>query len=169
MLATLKPAEAAAQAVLNAVRTDDGVLALPIDPVVIARGLGINVYHAPMPASVSGYLIKKLTSGPDIFLNENHSPVRQRFTCAHELGHYRKMFESDALPPDQYFFKRDNLASCGIDDDEIYANQFAAELLMPRDAVTDLMAQGLERFEVARRLHVSPDALGHRLTNLRLG
>lgn len=74
--------------------------------------------------------------------------------------------DEDRVPPQSYYYKRDGLASCGVDADEIFANQFAAALLMPRDAVVDLHHQGFDRLGAAERLHVSMDAIGHRYANL---
>src|SRR3954469_4734973 len=65
---------------------------LPVDPFAIARKLGIQVFiDYGLPGEVSGMLRKR--SGyqdPEILLNANDSRNRQRFTCAHELGHYNQ-------------------------------------------------------------------------------
>ncbi|KAA0096937.1 ImmA/IrrE family metallo-endopeptidase [Mycolicibacterium sp. P1-18] len=168
MSTALSPQAAATSALEPFTGPDEAVLT-PIDPVVVARQLGINVYSSALPADVSGYIVKRAaSSAPDIFLNSEHSPVRQRFTCAHELGHYFAILNKGANAPDTYVFKRDALASCGIDNSEIYANQFAANLLMPESVVRDLVSQGLDVIEVARELHVSVDAMSHRMRNLGL-
>lgn len=168
MPTTLSPQAAAASA-LEPFSAPGGIIFTPIDPVVVARQLGINVYSSALPADVSGYIVKRnATSAPDIFLNSEHSPVRQRFTCAHELGHYFAMLDRGENAPDTYVFKRDGLASCGIDSSEIYANQFAANLLMPEKVVRDLVREGFDVIEIARELHVSVDAMTHRMRNLGL-
>ncbi len=64
------------------------------------------------------------------------STVRQRFTIAHELGHFFLHRASstvfvDAAP----IFFRDESSSNGSQREEIEANAFAAELLMPEDAI----------------------------------
>lgn len=71
-------------------------LHLPVDPFAIARKLGIQVFvdHG-LPADVSGMLRKQ--SGyqdPEVLLNAGDSRNRQRFTCAHELGHYIQGLEA---------------------------------------------------------------------------
>lgn len=138
---------------------------LPIDPVQVARALGVNVWQAQMPNEVSG-IISRLDDGGDVevFLNSEHAPVRQRFTTAHELGHFvrhRQVYGNDA----PMYYKRDLLASCGTDADEIFANQFAAELLMP-DELVRLYARSEDEFGLSRRFGVSLAAMGHRLSNL---
>jgi len=60
------------------------------------------------------------------------------------------------------------LASCGTSRQEIFANQFGAELLMPEDEVQQLHRLGLDEVAMARRFNVSLDAMRFRLVNLRL-
>lgn len=168
MSTALSPQAAAASAMEPFMGPGD-IIFTPIDPVVVARQLGINVFSSQLPADVSGYIVKReANSAPDIFLNSEHSPVRQRFTCAHELGHYFAMLNKGERAPTTYVFKRDALASCGIDNSEIYANQFAANLLMPESVVRGLYRDGYDVIEMARELHVSVDAMKHRLDNLGL-
>lgn len=66
---------------------DDGKILLPVDPVRIARSLGIRVSVMPMGFSVAGE-ISNQGDVSTIRLNEYNGTNRQRFTCAHELGHY---------------------------------------------------------------------------------
>ncbi|AAN12593.1 metallo-protease [Mycobacterium phage Che9c] len=168
MPGTLTPQAAAASA-LEPFIGPDNIIFTPVDPVVVARQLGINVYSTALPADVSGYIVKRSpNSAPDIFLNSEHSPVRQRFTCAHELGHYFAILGKGENAPDTYVFKRDGLASCGIDGSEIYANQFAANLLMPERVMRELVRDGFDVIEIARELHVSVDAATLRMRNLGL-
>jgi Zn-dependent peptidase ImmA (M78 family) len=67
----------------------------------------------------------------------------------------------------EYVDKRDPLSSEGLEPDEVYANQFAAELLMPRDVVSE-RAAGSNAAALAIDFGVSGDAMGFRLENLRL-
>lgn len=161
-------AEETATAVLTVLRSEsDDLLPVPVDPIALARRFGINVYGVPMDNNVSGLLSKATpTSDTDMFLNTNHSAVRQRFTAAHELGHY---FQNLANAKNTtYFFKRDDLSSCGTDTNEIFANQFAANLLMPADVVRNMVAGGQNMISMAAQLHVSGDAMKNRLKNLGL-
>jgi len=61
---------------------------LPIDPVRIAKSLGVKVLDTYLKQNVSGALVKKQGEDPSIVLNAEDSTTRKRFTCAHELGHY---------------------------------------------------------------------------------
>ncbi len=145
----------------------DGPLKLPVDPFAIAQMLGIKVYldHG-LPPEVSGMLQKQAGyEDPEILLNPRDSRNRQRFTCAHELGHYSKHVKEGADGSWEYVDKRDPLSSQGLSRDEIYANKFAAELLMPSFALKE---RGGESNVAALALDfgVSADAMRFRLDNL---
>jgi Zn-dependent peptidase ImmA (M78 family) len=143
----------------------DGVT-LPIDPVRIAKKLGITVLNVLLKENVSGALVKKSGRDPSIVLNAEDSKNRKRFTCAHELGHFVKRFEE----PDAYEYVdyRNALSSTGLSEDERYANAFAASLLMPRDRVSELHDEGLGEVQMALRFGVSREAMQYRLSNLGL-
>lgn len=139
---------------------------VPVDPVKVARALGIQVVDAPLDDSISGALIKERGKDPRIVLNSKDSANRRRFTCAHELGHFVK--RSDQPDEYEYIDYRDGRSSTGVDHDERYANSFAASLLMPEREVRRLEDEGLSELEMALRLGVSRDAMHYRLKNLQL-
>lgn len=142
-----------------------GEVIIPVDPVKIANDLGIDVFTAPMDAHISGTLTKKSGSDAVIYLNKADHPNRQRFTCAHELGHYISRTSTGTFDY-EFVDRRDELASLGRNPDEIYANRFAASLLMPADVVLRLR-KDLEPFELAYRFKVSEEAMSFRLANIR--
>jgi Zn-dependent peptidase ImmA (M78 family) len=137
----------------------------PVDPVQIARVLGIDVRQAPLSEDVSGALTKKLGQDPTILLNAHDHPNRQRFTAAHELGHF--VSREDAPDEYEYVDLRDTVfASAGTVPEEVFANQFAANLLMPERDVRRLRSDGLTPTEMALYFGVSQDAMHIRLKNL---
>ena len=140
---------------------------LPIDPVRIASELGIDVIEADLPPNVSGALIKDVDSDPQIFLSARDSDNRKRFTCAHELGHYVYRTNS-AEPSYQYVDFRDPRSASGTNSEEIFANQFAAELLMPEEEVRGCWAKKIPVFLMAKMFGVSDDAMNFRVRNLGL-
>lgn len=139
----------------------------PVDPVWIAKQLGIDVIETKLPDNVSGALIKEIDQDPVIILSQIDSKNRKRFSCAHELGHYAHRISNGA---DQYEYVdlRGQSARNGTDPDEIFANRFAAELLMPSDEVSILHKKGNPAFLIASHFGVSDDAIRYRLKNLRL-
>jgi Zn-dependent peptidase ImmA (M78 family) len=139
---------------------------IPVDPVAIARAAGLRVLDAPLNAETMGALIKQPGQDPTIMLNENDSSNRRRFTCAHEIGHFvRRSEEADEYTTIDL---RNGLSETGKDPDEIYANEFAACLLMPEDDVRASHASGLDDLEMAIRFRVSREAMQYRLKNLGL-
>ena len=152
-----------------------GDYGMPVDVEQVAQQLNIIIRMQELEEHVSGVLVIKegrAVSG----VNKDHHPHRQRFTIAHEIGHYLLHRESgrvfiDAAP---VFFRDENAAS-GRDPQEIAANQFAAELLMPRRELRELVSQQpIDVFDeaavrqLASQFGVSAQALTIRLTRLGL-
>jgi Zn-dependent peptidase ImmA (M78 family) len=157
-----------ARQLLTAVWTSDGEpIRLPVDPFVIAQKLGIKAYAAGLDEGISGMLVKRAGEDPEIYVHASDSPNRRRFTCAHELGHYYKRSTTgDATW--EYVEHRDLLTSAGNDPEEIYANKFAASLLMPTEEVKRRVSEGCVLPTLAYEFGVSEDAMRFRLVNLGL-
>lgn len=93
------------------------------------------------------------------------STSRRRFTCAHEIGHYlRRPNQAAAI----FIDERSDLAGLGVDVEEVFANQFAAALVMPATLVRQQVRAGKSVAEMAAYFVTSPPALTRRLRNLRL-
>lgn len=160
------PAEFKAEAVLDTF-FGNNPRQYPIDPVIIARELGINVWRGQYENAISGALVKASPNhGVDMFINEGHAPVRQRFTAAHELGHYFRVQEEPARARGPYHFERAHLAACGTDEDEIFANGFAAALLAPASEVRRLSEIGFTPQQMAARFQISLDSMNIRINNV---
>jgi Zn-dependent peptidase ImmA (M78 family) len=136
---------------------------LPVDPAAIAHQLGVRVYVAQMESDIAGSLVKQPGADPIIYLNSQDARTRQRFTCAHELGHYVQRANKGEL---EFQFKdeRAKLASLGTNADERFANAFAAALLMPEHLVRG--HRNLSPMEAALKFGVSTEAMAFRRKNL---
>ena len=150
-----------------------GVIAPPVPVMDIAKDLGIKVITQRYPDdNVSGFYMRQGAERV-IGVNQSHAPNRRRFTVAHELGHVL-LTAHDDLHIDRSLMLRDPLSHQGTDWREVEANLFAAELLLPRDMVADVLKKrgGLDPDdaravrEVADHFGVSPQALLIRLTSL---
>lgn len=141
---------------------------VPINPIAIAESMGLTVRIGRLPADVSGALVGTADGRFEIVLSETDSPNRQRFTCAHEIGHYVERV-SDGLPPKDQVDFRDYVSSQGTDEHERFANAFAAELLMPAWAVEQHRKVGFGASTMARMFLVSPSAMEIRLNSLDRG
>lgn len=123
----------------------------PVRLSTVGRALGLSVKASTLPPGISGE-IRPDPAEPGKFIirvNRHDSDRRQRFTVAHEIGHF--------------LFHRDQIGA-GIKDDVLYrsslsdrreaeANRLAADILMPET----LMQPAIES---ARALGVE-DLVGH--------
>lgn len=137
----------------------------PVDPVRIARQLGIDVIDANLAGDVAGAIVKESGKDAVILVNQFDHPNRKRFTVAHELGHFVQKSEDTF----EYVDRRDTLSSMGVSPDEMYANAFAANLLMPEDEIKRLIKEEkTSDLEMAMRFGVSREAMKIRLSSLGL-
>jgi Zn-dependent peptidase ImmA (M78 family) len=164
-------AERAAIALLERLEVRDAPV--PIDE--IAAELDVDVRPEPLHGGLSGMLYRSREGRVVLGVNSMHAPVRQRFTIAHELGHF--LLHRDTLHVDG-LVRRDEMSSLAADAKEIEANAFAAELLMPRDLVLGRVVELLPKsgvadparlvLQLARTFGVSEQAMEFRLANLGL-
>lgn len=148
----------------------------PIPVARIARAEGLSVVMRQLDGEISGFLARPDRTTGLIGVNSRHPKVRQRFTIAHEIGHFF-LSEDDALHVDHGFplQLRSEVSAKGIDRDEVEANLFAAELLMPASFfLPDLEAhEPLDVFDektirqLAKKYDVSTHSLLLRIQNLR--
>lgn len=144
-----------------------GMTEIPVDPIKVARALGIKVWTSDLDPDVAGVLVKRKGSAPEIYISAADHINRQRFTVAHEVGHYvERAAKGEAQDPVNYVDYRDAVSSQGSSPAEMYANGFAAALLMPAAWVRKLRASYADAEEMARQFGVSPAAMRHRLRNL---
>ena len=147
----------------------------PVPVRKLARSRGARVVSVPgNEADIDGFLYQK-DNEVVIGVNRDQAPVRQRFTIAHELGHLLLHKHNNQVHVDRGFRVRlrSGLSSEGTDRDEMEANRFAAELLMPIEFLrTDLekrefdLADDSEIKALAKHYGVSTQALAIRLNGL---
>jgi Zn-dependent peptidase ImmA (M78 family) len=138
---------------------------VPVDR--IAFELGVPVLRASLPDNISG-AIQKDGEGYKIVVNRNHSLTRQRFTVAHEIGHYiyhRDLLGAGTGDTRAYRAEGTDFPNPKITPlQERQANTFAANLLMPGHLIKQLQAEGVRTPEgLASRLQVSLEAMKIRL------
>lgn len=148
----------------------------PVDVEEIANSLDIQIKRDDL-GDISGLLYSE--GGQAIIgVNDKHQSNRERFTIAHEIGHYL-LHDHESLHVDRIFPQsvrlRDQAASEGIYIDEMEANAFAAELLMPRSFLMEdklLQRKAVDYdedtllAELAKKYGVSQQAMTFRLMNL---
>jgi Zn-dependent peptidase ImmA (M78 family) len=111
-----------------------GVRDAPVPIERVAEQAGFQVMTDRLNSDLSGFYLREGDQRV-IGVNVFHPRVRQRFTIAHELGH--ALLEDHRSHFDRDLRLRDVESSSGTDVDEINANGFAAEILMPADWVRE--------------------------------
>ncbi|MFF5006963.1 ImmA/IrrE family metallo-endopeptidase [Streptomyces phaeochromogenes] len=149
------------------------VFPVPIES--IARAEGVIITRKAFDGTQSGFALRD-GQIRIIGVNSATSPRRQRFTIAHEMGHLdlhqgKPLIVDHAMRIDW----RNDVSSLGTNEQEVEANAFAAEMLMParmiRSQVTSHVRDGnvtRDRLivKLAREFDVSAEAMGYRLINL---
>lgn len=138
----------------NVVR-ECGIAALPVDPITLARDLGIEVKAKSARAKgVSGMLLRVGNTFGIAYATYIDNIGFQHFSVAHELGHYFLPGHIDAVLANGDI--HESRAGFGSGDRyEIEADHFAAGLLMPRPLFTDAMRRagdGLAAIEALKDL-----------------
>lgn len=135
---------------------------VPIDAII--RDIGLPLSYEAMDDNISGY-IERQNGSYRIVVNSNHAPTRQRFTAAHELGHY--VYHRDLLGEgvgDNRAYRTDGTDRPNVNIRPIHerqANSFAANVLMPRHRLSAVA--GETTAALAARFGVSPAAMSIRL------
>jgi Zn-dependent peptidase ImmA (M78 family) len=156
-----------------------GVERGPVPVEAIARSMGIRITLDEVDDDLSGFLLRDKKNGRTVIgANGSHHKNRQRFTIAHELGHFL-LHEGEVVHLDEELGSftvdfRDRSSSKGEDISEKEANYFAAELLMPVKFIKreldgkhfDLLSDSAILEHLAKKYKVSLQALTFRLTNL---
>ena len=137
----------------------------PVDVAACAASVGLPIYAIQLTPGVSGMLVrhdpKAGDSGFVCYVDATEPSVRQRFTAAHELGHFtlHRQLIGDSHA-DNYLLRAEGLTGY----QETQANAFAADLLMPRDLIAQKMAAGVTTVaELAKAFGVSQIAMSIRL------
>lgn len=149
------------------------VLVPPVPVFDLARLAGASVRVGPLPEDLSGFLL--FQNGEALIgINGGHAATRQRFSVAHEIGHLLLHPQRDYIDRKFPVYFRDENSSKAEVKAEIEANQFAAELLMPKVMLEAILARhvdiDIEEQEIvgllAKKFGVSAQALTFRLVNL---
>jgi Zn-dependent peptidase ImmA (M78 family) len=133
----------------------------PIDVFDVADQMEIRVEHTFLQDGVFGMIRARPDEITTIYVDSRQTPARQRFTVAHELGHYVERINQGEVDF-AFIDKRD----MHYDLHEFYADEFAGNLLMPREVIGRLQDQGMTKLGLAAYFGVSPTDLNTRLSRL---
>lgn len=143
--------------------------------------MNIDLEANDLGSDVSGVFISNGEVNKIVF-SQNDNPNRQRFTIAHELGHYALEHRRQGVfidTPQKFFtiLYRDKQSSNGEYLQEREANAFAATLLMPEELVEKQIKEIIDSesffssnndlvVRLAEKFKVSCQAMSFRLSAL---
>jgi predicted transcriptional regulator len=151
-----------------------GVAQPPVPVRDIAEGHALTIEDVEREDSYSGELVPELRR---IKVNVRKSKAHQRYTIAHELGHWvlyhkERLLEDESLPLES---DPQDLDESDFDDQAAYkaregeASDFAAELLMPTQWVkADWKKYRRDVKRLIAAYEVSEEAMWRRITELGL-
>lgn len=155
----------------NALIKDSHLNGLCVNLAKVAQDLDIEIKYGNLQEELSGVLVLKNDKSV-IGVNEDQSPKRQRFTIAHEIGHFmlHKGLKTTFID-EQIVFTRGSAKG----HQEIEANAFAAALLMPSRLIKKYLKTKNVKFisesnieQLSKEFEVSEIAMTYRLKNLNL-
>ncbi len=149
-------------------------LRIPVDVEGLSQDLNIEIKKADdKDISVSGLLYRK-DGVAYMAINSAETTERQRFTIAHEIGHFVLHTTKDIFVEYRQKTYEKNVVRT---NKEIEANHFAACLLMPRSEI-EKEVKNLNKLDcevspndihvLANKYQVSDEAMTFRLLNLNL-
>jgi Zn-dependent peptidase ImmA (M78 family) len=149
----------------------------PIDVDRAVRALGLRVVYEALGEDVSGLLIW-CPKPAVICVNRDLPAPKQRLVIAHEMGH---VYLGHEFAPEQYVHvdkKFDRYRDCispGLTEQDLEANAFAGELVIPtkllRQAVADIGSSELTEENIqdlAEQFDVTVQSMAIRLSRLGL-
>ena len=155
-----------------------GLKETPTQIANILNKVGFKIYSLEMDETLSGRIgianeFKEILGSKKILqINSKDNRGHQRFTMAHELGHYIFDYDGHNRYANAYSLAEDDVNSPG----EIRVNRFAAALLMPKnifiDKYTARKTLGLDEVSICKSLaeefEVSETAVSKRIVELGL-
>lgn len=152
----------------------------PIDVKSLIRKMNIKLESRDFNDEISGVLVTE-NGKAKIGYSKNESPQRQRFTLAHELGHYKlhlNEHKNNLFLDNVKVMYRKQAITRTEKNQEIEANRFAACLLMPEELLREkhnnltdknyFMTDDEIIIDLSKEFKVSQIAMTYRLTNLGL-
>ncbi|MDR2341507.1 MAG: ImmA/IrrE family metallo-endopeptidase [Campylobacteraceae bacterium] len=128
---------------------------------IVKKMFKLDLEETDLGKETSGFL-EKINDKWTIFVNSRESDYRKRFTVVHELAHYIKHRDNCPLKKDQIFFRDENTNSI-----EREANEFAANLLMPKEMFEKYIDEGYDTISsLADKFQLSTSAVRYRAFKL---
>ena len=135
---------------------------VPLNVEDLADKLGITIEYESLENDLSVILYKDDLGKWIIEVNQRHHKNRQKYTIAHELGHYILHRHLKDRFEDEIFFRGGEPSN-----EEWQANEFASCILMPEQRFRQFIKDDVNEIdELAAKFQVSTIALRIRVKNL---
>lgn len=147
---------------------------VPVDVIKIASTNDIKVYEGDLEKKISGAIrYKKEENEFEILVNKNDIKTRQRFTVAHELGHYflhQDFLKSEEIHVDIMYraIEKNKVEIEREREREKEVDYFAGALLMNKTLLEKAYRENNSIKELAEIFNVSVSAMTVRLDVLGL-
>lgn len=137
---------------------------IPVDIVKIAKANDIKVFEASLGNKISGAIrYNRENNIFEILVNKDDQKTRQRFTIAHELGHF--FLQQDTLKDDEVHI---DIMYRITGEQEKEVDYFAGALLMNKTLLEKMYNENNTITELAELFDVSISAMTVRLDVLGL-
>lgn len=147
----------------------DDVVDFPVDPAAIATSSGIDVRLAKIKGDFVGFLVKEeFEAYPRIILDKKASEEVTYFACAHLLG---RLSATSTVGVSRYDF------TCKVSDlkntpdteaGNVFANNFALDLLLPDTALRTWWADGKSAEWIAETTNLTVSRVHRKLRSAQL-
>ncbi len=147
-------------------------MSAPVDIEKLIGALGIQFEKSErLNPEISGEIERLKGSNFVIRVNASHARTRQRFTAAHELGHYilHRLLIGNGVDDNKAYRSEasGNFNNMNIEQQhESEANQFAAVILMPSKLIKKETQKSKDVTELAKLFDVSSQAMEIRIKGL---
>jgi Zn-dependent peptidase ImmA (M78 family) len=121
----------------------------PVDPLRIARELGIEIFDDDLGQGIEGAMLSSNGKSAIVINSRVKDPGRRSFTGAHELGHYSLHRDRKELRCS--FEDLVDMAPHPVNIEQ-EANEFAMTLLMPIDDVREQSGHDVPSISMVKRL-----------------
>jgi predicted transcriptional regulator len=149
---------------LIAFARQQGITTFPLDIEPLALALEIDVQYQPLEDDLSGILrLNPDNNKWEMVVNSLHHKNRQRYTIAHEIGHFCLHRYAVKEFKDRIFFR-----ATASNQMEWEANEFAGQILMPEDEFRRLIREGVASVDDLAR-HFSVSSLALRIRAKQIG
>lgn len=128
---------------------DFGLMSIPVNPIKVCEKLGIQYDEKPY----DGFDGTLIVAGNEQIIGVNSQikePGRKAYTCAHEIGHYNYDLKDNG----EIKCTRDDTGhgKIKLDKKELRANEFASELLMPKQLFLQEISSKEPSWEFIKKL-----------------